>query len=233
MLAMDQCKYLIDLLHREVVPAMGCTEPVAVALCAARAAEMLGSLPQRVEVELSMNVLKNAMGVGIPGTGMIGLPIAIALGMIVGKSSYQLEVLIEVTPEAVELGESLIVEGAKEYVIDDAELQHVQDNYPVIWKNPDATPKLCFVGCPHLSLQQLKDWTEKVEQGITTVIAGQCGGSVCGADAPEFLDGAKDAALGVNMGLLIGHGTLRRAVIGTSAREPSAEELEKMKKREI
>ena len=72
----------------------------------------------------------------------------------------------KLTPEAVELGESLIVEDAKEYVIDDAELQRVQDNYPVIWKNPDATPKLCFVGCPHLSLQQLKDWTEKVEQGL-------------------------------------------------------------------
>ena len=72
----------------------------------------------------------------------------------------------KLTPEAVELGESLIVEGAKEYIIDDAELQRVQDNYPVIWKNPDATPKLCFVGCPHLSLQQLKDWTEKVEQGL-------------------------------------------------------------------
>ncbi len=72
----------------------------------------------------------------------------------------------KLTPEAVELGESLVVEGAKEYVIDDAELQRVQDNYPVIWKNPDATPKLCFVGCPHLSLQQLKDWTEKVEQGL-------------------------------------------------------------------
>ena len=72
----------------------------------------------------------------------------------------------KLTPEAVDLGESLIVEGAKEYVIDDAELQRVQDNYPVIWKNPDATPKLCFVGCPHLSLQQLKDWTEKVEQGL-------------------------------------------------------------------
>ncbi len=72
----------------------------------------------------------------------------------------------KLTPEAVELGESLVVEGAKEYVIDDAELQRVQDNYPVIWKNPDATPKLCFVGCPHLSLQQLKDWTEKIEAGL-------------------------------------------------------------------
>ena len=70
------------------------------------------------------------------------------------------------TPEAVELGKKLIAEGAKEYIIDDAELQRVQDNYPVIWKNPDAQPKLCFVGCPHLSLEQLKDWTVKVEEGL-------------------------------------------------------------------
>ena len=67
------------------------------------------------------------------------------------------------TPEAVELGDSLITEGAKEYIIDDAELERVKNNYPVIWKKPDATPKLCFVGCPHLSLEQLKDWTEKIE----------------------------------------------------------------------
>ena len=98
-------------MQHEVVPAMGCTEPVAVALCAARTAELMGTLPERVEVELSMNVLKNAMGVGIPGTGMIGLPIAIALGMIVGKSEYKLEVLKEVTPEAVERGKRYIDEG--------------------------------------------------------------------------------------------------------------------------
>ena len=70
------------------------------------------------------------------------------------------------TPEAVELGEKLIAEGAKEYIIDDAELERVQREYPVVWKNPDATPKLCFIGCPHLSLEQLKDWTVKVEEGL-------------------------------------------------------------------
>ena len=69
-------------------------------------------------------------------------------------------------PEAVELGEALIAEGAKEYVIDDAELERVQKNYPVIWKNPDAAPKLCFVGCPHLSLEQLKTWTVNVEAAL-------------------------------------------------------------------
>ena len=72
----------------------------------------------------------------------------------------------KLTPEAVELGEALICENAQVYVIDDAELQRVQDNYPVIWKNPDAKPKLCFVGCPHMSLQQLKDWTDRVEKGL-------------------------------------------------------------------
>ena len=70
------------------------------------------------------------------------------------------------TPEAKDLGESLIAEGAREYVIDDAELERVQNNYPVIWKNPDAKPKLCFVGCPHLSLEQLKDWTVKLEESL-------------------------------------------------------------------
>ncbi len=70
------------------------------------------------------------------------------------------------TPEAVEQGEGLIVENAQVYVIDDAELERVKKNYPVIWKNPDATPKLCFMGCPHMSLQQLKDWTDKVEAGL-------------------------------------------------------------------
>ena len=70
------------------------------------------------------------------------------------------------TPEAVELGEGLIAEGAKEYIIDDAELERVQKNYPVIWKNPNAKPKLCFVGCPHLSLEQLKTWTVNIENAL-------------------------------------------------------------------
>ena len=70
------------------------------------------------------------------------------------------------TPDAKDLGESLIVEGAKTYVIDDAELQRVYDSYPVIWKNADAKPKLCFMGCPHMSLEQLKSWTDRVENGL-------------------------------------------------------------------
>ena len=70
------------------------------------------------------------------------------------------------TPEAKELGASLVAPGAKVYVIDDAELERVKNEYPVMWKNPDAKPKLCFVGCPHMSMQQLKDWTDRVEAGL-------------------------------------------------------------------
>lgn len=102
---------IIALIKREVIPAIGCTEPVAVALCVAKATELLGTLPARIDVALSGNMLKNAMGVGIPGTGMIGLPIAMALGALVGKSEYGLEVLKDVTPEAVEKGNRYISEG--------------------------------------------------------------------------------------------------------------------------
>lgn len=71
-----------------------------------------------------------------------------------------------ITPEAVRLGRDLVAEGAKTYVVDDAELQRVYDSYPVVWKKKDARPKLCFMGCPHMSLEQLKSWTERVEAGL-------------------------------------------------------------------
>ena len=103
--------YLIRLIQREMVPAIGCTEPIAVALCTAKATETLGCTPAKIEVYLSSNVLKNAMGVGIPGTGgMIGLPIAVALGAVKGKSEYQLEVLKDVTEQDVEVGKRMIEE---------------------------------------------------------------------------------------------------------------------------
>lgn len=92
------------------MPAIGCTEPIAVALCVAKATETLGTKPEKINVLLSANILKNAMGVGIPGTGMIGLPIAIALGALIGKSEYQLEVLKDSTPDVVEEGKRFIEE---------------------------------------------------------------------------------------------------------------------------
>ncbi len=102
---------IIALMKREVVPAVGCTEPMAVALCVSRATEALECRPEKITALLSANILKNAMGVGIPGTGMIGLPIAIALGAIIGKSEYQLEVIKDVCPEAIEQGKQYIDEG--------------------------------------------------------------------------------------------------------------------------
>lgn len=92
---------LLQLLHSEVIPAIGCTEPIAVALCVARAKEKLGAEPDSIKVYLSKNVYKNALAVGIPNTGMTGLPIAIALGATVGRSEYMLEVLRDATPQAV------------------------------------------------------------------------------------------------------------------------------------
>ena len=110
MITETERKRIIDLIHQEVVPAIGCTEPIAVALCVAKATETLGIKPERINVLLSANILKNAMGVGIPGTGMIGLPIAIALGALIGKSEYQLEVLKDSTPDVVEEGKRFIEE---------------------------------------------------------------------------------------------------------------------------
>ena len=92
---------LLELLRREVIPAIGCTEPIAVALCTARAKELLGAEPEKISVYLSKNVYKNALAVGIPNTGMTGLPIAISLGATIGKSEYMLEVLRDASPEAV------------------------------------------------------------------------------------------------------------------------------------
>ena len=99
---------IIALINKEVVPAIGCTEPMAVALCTSKAATTLGKRPERIEVLLSPNMLKNAMGVGIPGTGMIGLPIAVSLGALIGKPEYELEVLKDLTPDTLEAGKQYI-----------------------------------------------------------------------------------------------------------------------------
>ena len=106
---------IVALIKQEVVPAIGCTEPIAVALCVAHACESIDCdsehLPEKIAVRLSANILKNAMGVGIPGTGMTGLPIAIALGALIGRSEYGLEVLKECDQRAVERGRKFIDEG--------------------------------------------------------------------------------------------------------------------------
>ena len=101
---------ILSLIRHEVVPAVGCTEPIAVSLATAKATEVLGRRPEHITVYLSANILKNAMGVGIPGTGMIGLPIAIALGAICGNPAYELEVIKDSTSQDVEEGRKMIAE---------------------------------------------------------------------------------------------------------------------------
>lgn len=110
MLSEQKISQILTLMRREVVPAIGCTEPAAVALCVAKATELLGLTPELITLHLSANIIKNAMGVGIPGTGMIGLPIAVALGALIGKSEYGLEVLRDVDADAVEDGKKYIAE---------------------------------------------------------------------------------------------------------------------------
>ena len=111
MLTQEERQAIIELIHRQVVPAIGCTEPIAVALCVAKARETLGAVPDSIRVDLSANILKNAMGVGIPGTGMTGLPIAIALGALIGRAELGLEVLQDCTRAAVDEGKKYIAEG--------------------------------------------------------------------------------------------------------------------------
>ncbi len=135
---------IIRLIRQEVVPAIGCTEPVAVALAAAKAKEMLGTVPDKIFVNLSTNMLKNTMGVGIPGTGMYGLPIAVALGVLIGKSEYQLEVLKDTRPES--------VAKAKKYVDE----KHIR-----ILHKPDAPHKL------YIEVICCKD-----EESVKVVISG-------------------------------------------------------------
>ena len=110
-LAVEEKDAIMALLKSQVVPAIGCTEPMAVALCVARASRLLGCRPERISLRLSANILKNAMGVGIPGTGMIGLPIAVALGALIGRPECGLEVLCDCNWRAVEEGRQYMSEN--------------------------------------------------------------------------------------------------------------------------
>jgi len=103
---------ILKLMHAEVVPAIGCTEPIAVAFAVSKACEVMGCQPEKIVARLSANVLKNAMGVGIPGTGMFGLPIAVAIGVLVGKSEYGLEVLKDVNPTSLQQAIAYMDSGA-------------------------------------------------------------------------------------------------------------------------
>lgn len=119
MITQNEKEAIIRLVKQQVVPAIGCTEPMAVALCVARATEILGARPERIALRLSANMIKNAMGVGIPGTGMIGLPIAVALGALVGKPELGLEVLRDSNKQVVEEGKQYIAENRIEIKLEE------------------------------------------------------------------------------------------------------------------
>lgn len=146
---------IIRLVKREVVPAIGCTEPICVALCVARATEILGEKPASITVRLSANILKNAMGVGIPGTGMVGLPIAIALGALTGKSAYQLEVLKDVTKDDVEKGKAYIAEKRIKIELknDITEKLYVE----TVVNAPDGRQATAIIACNHTHFVYLAD----------------------------------------------------------------------------
>ena len=116
---MTEKEQILNLVHQWVVPAIGCTEPICVAFVVAKAREELGTIPEKIEARLSANIIKNAMGVGIPGTGMVGLPIAIALGALVGKSEYGLEVLKDCKKDDVENGKRYISEDRIKIVLNE------------------------------------------------------------------------------------------------------------------
>lgn len=110
MLPLTERKAISHLMAKEIIPAIGCTEPIAVSLCVAKATELLGHKPEMIEIFLSANVIKNAMGVGIPGTNMIGLPIAISLGALIGKPELELEVLRDFDSDDLEEAKKFIDE---------------------------------------------------------------------------------------------------------------------------
>lgn len=163
---------ILEILKQESIPALGCTEPVACALACAKCREILGGIPEKINVFVSGNIFKNGMGVGIPGTGMTGLPIAAALGAVCGKVEYGLEVLKDVSVgDYLEQAKRLVREGAVYVEI-----------------NPDAPDKLyaeavCTLGeetvktlivCAHTNIVRVEKNGEVIFDKGYTIDAHQC-----------------------------------------------------------
>ena len=140
---------IIKLINEQVVPAVGCTEPMAVALCTARATEILGRRHEKITVFLSANILKNAMGVGIPGTGMIGLPIAIALGALIGKSEYNLEVLKDLDAHSLEDGKQYVKENHIDIKLKKGECDKL---YIEVNCEADSNKATAIIACKHTNI---------------------------------------------------------------------------------
>jgi len=175
MLTECESKQIISLIKKEVVPAIGCTEPIAVSLCVAKATEILGTLPEIIKVYLSANILKNAMGVGIPGTKMVGLPIAIALGASIGKSEYGLQVLKDLTSEDVEKGKEYIAEKRIEIALK----EDIEDNLFIeVHCFTDTDEAVAIIKGNHTNFSYL------AKNG--KVIATECGNNLCEENEDEI-----------------------------------------------
>ncbi|MCM1452445.1 MAG: L-serine ammonia-lyase, iron-sulfur-dependent, subunit alpha [Clostridium sp.] len=170
---------IVRLIKSEVVPAIGCTEPIAVALCASKCTELLGGAPEAITARLSANILKNAMGVGIPGTSMIGLPIAIALGAICGKPELELEVLRDVSPEYVELGKSMIDSGRISIRLKEGISEKL---YIEVEMTAGERQAKAIIAGSHTAFAYL----EKDGVIILNNFSSESGGQQCGADAPRL-----------------------------------------------
>ncbi|MBQ0035194.1 MAG: serine dehydratase subunit alpha family protein [Bacteroidales bacterium] len=185
---------ILRLLKQEVIPAIGCTEPVAVALCVARAKELLGTRPQHIRVVLSKNIYKNAMAVGIPNTGMTGLPIAIALGATIGKSELKLEVLRDTTRQAVDEAKHYLDELALDITVDpDApDILYIHTEAEADGKKAEATIKgghTCFVADKNASSIAAEESKENSDLTLRQVF--DYAQTVDLEDVQFLLDGAK------------------------------------------
>ncbi|MDY4567807.1 MAG: L-serine ammonia-lyase, iron-sulfur-dependent, subunit alpha [Alloprevotella sp.] len=154
MLPQKERNDIARLVRRQVVPAMGCTEPICVALAVCKARELLSQTPSSVDIHLSANILKNAMGVGIPGTGMVGLPIAVALGVLVGRSEYGLECLRDCKPKDVERGKAFVDSGAISIAL--AEKAPDKLYVEAELKTTDGHKALAVIACEHTHFVRLE-----------------------------------------------------------------------------
>ena len=154
MLPQKERNDIARLVRRQVVPAMGCTEPICVALAVCKARELLSQTPCSVDIHLSANILKNAMGVGIPGTGMVGLPIAVALGVLVGRSEYGLECLRDCKPADVERGKAFVDSGAISIAL--AEKAPDKLYVEAELKTTDGHKALAVIACEHTHFVRLE-----------------------------------------------------------------------------
>ena len=180
MLTFEEKQQITALVRRQVVPAVGCTEPGCVALAVSRATELLGCTPEKIEARLSANILKNAMGVGIPGTGMTGLPVAIALGALIGRSEYALQVLKDCTPEAVAQARQYIDEGRVCVSLKDDAPDKL---YVEVTCTAGGHTATAVIACEHTRFVRL----EKDGEPLTEAISSGAGDtSALGTDAPEL-----------------------------------------------